>query len=65
MANSCPNYLDASSNMLLAYLPESNSLALFGHLSAGDKLNYGSSEFREKHAVAPKSEQQTATLDQK
>jgi hypothetical protein len=45
MTNSCPNYLDAPSHMPLPYLPEFDSLALFGISSVGDKLNYGSSEF--------------------
>jgi hypothetical protein len=65
MTGSCPNYLDAPSHMLLAYLPESDSLTLFGHLSAGDRLNYKSNESLGKHAVAPRSGQQTGILDLK
>jgi hypothetical protein len=65
MEDSCPNYLGALLHMRLAYLPKFDSLALFGHPSAGDRLNYGLTKFRGKRAVAPKSEQQTATIDRK
>jgi hypothetical protein len=63
MADSCPNYLDFPSCMLSTCLPEFGSLALFGHPSMGDRLSYGSSEFRGMCAIDPKSEQETATLD--
>jgi hypothetical protein len=39
--------------------------AQFGRLSADDRLNCGLNEFRRMRVVAPKSERQTATLDQK
>jgi hypothetical protein len=65
MTDACPNYLDSPSRMLLAYLPGFGLLAQFGHPSAGDRPNCESSEFRGTCAVAPKSERETATLDQK
>jgi hypothetical protein len=52
MTDTCPNYLDSPSRMLLAYLPGFALLAQFGHPSAGDRLNYESNEFRGTHAVA-------------
>jgi hypothetical protein len=39
--------------------------AQFGRLSADDRLNCRLNEFRRMRVVAPKSERQTATLDQK
>jgi hypothetical protein len=45
MADTCPNYLDSPSRMLLAYLPGIGLLAQFGHSSAGDRPNCESSEF--------------------
>jgi hypothetical protein len=63
MADSCPNYLNVPSHMPLAYPPGFGSLAMFDCQSMGDKLSYGSSEFRGKHTVVLKSEQQTVTLD--
>jgi hypothetical protein len=65
MEDSCPNHLDALSHKPLAYLLEFGLLAQFGHLSAGDRLKCGSSESRGTHAIAPKSDRQTMTLDQK
>jgi hypothetical protein len=65
MANACPNYLGSPSRMLFAYLPRFGSLAQFGYPSTGDRLNYESNESRGTRAVAPKSERQIATLDQK
>jgi hypothetical protein len=65
MSDSCPNYFDAPSHKPLAYLPEFGLLAQFGHPSRGDRLNYPSSESRRTGAAGPKSERQTATLDQK
>jgi uncharacterized membrane protein (GlpM family) len=50
---------------ILAYLPEFGLLAQFGHSSADDGSNCESSESRWMHTVAPKSERQTMTLDQK
>jgi hypothetical protein len=46
MVDSSPNYLDAPSHKPLAYLPEFGLLTQFGHPSAGDRPNYGSSESR-------------------
>jgi hypothetical protein len=63
MTDACPNYLDIPSRMLLAYLPIFGSLTQFGHPSVDDRLNCGSSESRGKHAVIPRSEQQTVTLN--
>jgi hypothetical protein len=65
MEDSCPSYLDVPSHRLRAYPPEFDLLALFGHLSVSDRLNYVSSEFQGKRAVAPRSKQQTRALDQK
>jgi hypothetical protein len=65
MANSCINYQDVPSHKLLSYLPEFDLLSQFGHPSAGDRPNYGSSESRGTRVVAPKTERQTATLDRK
>jgi hypothetical protein len=65
MADACPNYLDSPSRMLLAYLLGFGLLTQFGHPSMGDRLNYESSEFQGMRVVAPKSERQTATLNQK
>jgi hypothetical protein len=45
MTDTCPNYLDSPSRILLAYLPGFGLLAQFGNLSVGDRLNYESSEF--------------------
>jgi hypothetical protein len=64
IVDACPNYLDSSSHMLLAYLPTFGWLAQFDHPSVGDRLNYESSESWGTRAVASKSEQQTVTLDQ-
>jgi hypothetical protein len=63
MANSCPNYQDVSSHKPLAYLPEFDLLYQFDHPSASDRPNYGLNEYHGKHAVVPRSEQQTMTLD--
>jgi hypothetical protein len=63
MANSCPSCLDVPLRRLLAYLPIFGSLAQFGYLFAGDRLNYGSNESQGKHAIVPRSEQQTMILD--
>jgi hypothetical protein len=38
---------------------------MFGHLSMGDRSNYGSSESRYMHVVAHKREQQTAKLERR
>jgi hypothetical protein len=65
MADACPNYLDSPSRMLLAYLLGFGLLTQFGHPSVGDRLNYESSDSRGTRAVAPKSERQTVTLNQK
>jgi hypothetical protein len=65
MANSCPNYLDAPSHKLLAYLLKLGLLTQFGHSSKGDRSNCGSSESRGSCVVSPKSEQQITTLNQK
>jgi hypothetical protein len=51
--------------MLLAYLLGFGLLTQFSHPSMGDRLNYESSEFQGMRVVAPKSERQTATLNQK
>jgi hypothetical protein len=42
-----------------------STLAQFGHPSMDDRTNYGSNESLGTHAVAPKSERQTVTLDRK
>jgi hypothetical protein len=65
MADFCPNYQDVPSRKPLTNLPESGLLTQFGHLSTCDRPNCGSSESRGTHAITPKSEQQTVTLDQK
>jgi hypothetical protein len=63
MTNTCPNYQDIPSHKLLAYLPEFDLLSQFVHPSMDDRPNYGSIESQGKHAVVPRSEQQTMTLD--
>jgi hypothetical protein len=65
MADSCHNYLDVPSCMPLAYPPGFGSLALFDRSSVGNRPNCESSKSQGTHAVAPKSERQTTTLDQK
>jgi hypothetical protein len=50
------SFLDVPKHKLLAYLRVSDLLIPFGHPSAGDRPNYGLSEFRGTRAVAPKSE---------
>jgi hypothetical protein len=64
MADACPNYLDVPLHMPLAHPPRFDLLTQFGYPSVGDRLNYGSSDFQGKHAVVPRSEQQTVTIDQ-
>jgi hypothetical protein len=63
MANSCPNSLDILSHKPITYPPGFGLLTQFSHLSVDDRLNCGSNESQEIHAVAPKSEQQTVNLD--
>jgi hypothetical protein len=65
MADSCPNYHDAPSHKPLAYLPKFCLRAQFGDPSAGDRPKCESSEFRGTRAVAPKSDRQTVTLNQR
>jgi hypothetical protein len=65
MVDSCPTCPDTPLNRFKAYPLESNLLTPSGHLSEDDKLNYGSDGFLGKHAVAPRSGQQTETHDQK
>jgi hypothetical protein len=65
IANSYPNYQDIPSRKLWAYLLEFDLLAQFGHPFVGDRPNCESSESQGMHAVAPKSERQTATLNQR
>jgi hypothetical protein len=48
-----------------AYPPEPGSLSPPDHPSVDDKLNCGSGEFRGKHAIAPRNEQQIGILGQK
>jgi hypothetical protein len=64
MVDSSPNFLVVPKHRLLAYLQGFVWLAQFGHLFVGDRLNCGSIESRGIPAVAPKTEQQTANLDQ-
>jgi hypothetical protein len=65
MANSCPNYQDVPSHKPFAYLSEFDLLSQFGHLFVGDRLKCESSDSQEKHAVVPRSEQQTVTVNQR
>jgi hypothetical protein len=65
MTNSCANYQDIPSRKIWAYILEFGLLTLFGHPSTSDRPNYESSESQGIHAIAPKSERQTATLDQR
>jgi hypothetical protein len=65
MVDSCPNSLGVPSHKPLAYLQEFGLLAQFGRPSMDDRLNYGSNDFRGTCAIAPKSEQQSVTLDQR
>jgi hypothetical protein len=65
MANSWFNYQDIPSRKFWAYLLEFGLLTQFGRLSTDDRPNCESSEFLGTRAVAPKSERQTMTLDQK
>jgi hypothetical protein len=62
MADSCPNYLDVSSHKPLAYLLEFSLLTQFDRPSVDDRE---SSESLGMRVVAPKSERQTATLNQR
>jgi hypothetical protein len=57
-----PNFLDVSKHRLSTYLQVFGLLTQFGHLSAGDRPNYGLDEFRGTHAVGPKNERQTMNL---
>jgi hypothetical protein len=65
MAYFCPNYLGVPSHKPFAYLQGFGSLTQFCHLCVDDRLNCGSNEFQATHAVPPKSERQTTTLDKK
>jgi hypothetical protein len=65
MTDSCPSYLDVPSRMPLSYPPGFGLLTQFDHPPVGDRPNYRLSESRGIRAVAPKSEQQTVTLDQR
>jgi hypothetical protein len=65
MSNSCPNSLDIPSRKLVTYPPGFYLLVQFGRPSANDRLNYGLNESLGTHAVAPKNERQTTTLDQR
>jgi hypothetical protein len=65
MADSCPNYLYILAHMPLAYPLEFGLLTQLGHPFAGDRLNCGLSEYQGTCVVPPKSERQTATLDQR
>jgi hypothetical protein len=65
MTDSCPSYQDVPSRKPLAYLQEFALLTQFGYLSVGDWPSCGSSGSWGTHAVAPKSEWQTATLNQR
>jgi hypothetical protein len=65
MEDSCPNYQDIPLRKLWAYLLEFDLLPQFSRPSTDDRLNCESSESLGMHAVAPKSEWQTATLNQK
>jgi hypothetical protein len=62
--DSCPNFLGIPSHKPVAYLQEFGLLALFGHPFV-DRPNYGSNEFRGKRAIAPRSERQIVTLNQR
>jgi hypothetical protein len=64
-ANSCPNSLDIPSRNPVTYPQGFGSLAQFGHPTVDGRLNYGSNESQGTREVAPKSEQQTVTLNQR
>jgi hypothetical protein len=64
-ANYCPNSLDIPSHKPVTYPRGFGSLAQFGYPSMDDRSNYGSNESRGTRAVAPKSDRQTTTLDQR
>jgi hypothetical protein len=63
--NSCPKFMDIPLHNLVRYPPGFGLLAQFGCPSADGRPNYGSNESQEMHAVAPKSERQTTTPDQR
>jgi hypothetical protein len=63
MTDFCSNYLDVPSHKPYAYLPEFGLLAQFDNPSMGDRPNCGSSESRGTRAFAPKSGEQTMTLN--
>jgi hypothetical protein len=65
IVSSYPNSLGVPLRKLVTYPPGSGLLILFGRPSADDRLNYKSNESPGMHAAAPKSERQTATLDQR
>jgi hypothetical protein len=56
MASSCPNCPSSSSHM-------HGAEPLFDHRSMGDKPNYRSGGYLEKHVATPINEQQIALLD--
>jgi hypothetical protein len=60
-----PSFHDVPKHRLSTYLWVFGWLAQFGHPSVGDRLNYGSGEFRGTRAVAPNSERQTVILGQR
>jgi hypothetical protein len=65
MTDFYPNFLDVPSHKPLAYPPEFGLLTQFGCLSLDDRPNCESSESQGMREVAPKSERQTTTLNQK
>jgi hypothetical protein len=65
MANSCPNFLGIPSHKPLTCAPGFGLLTQFGYPYADDKPNCKSNESLGMRVVALKSEQQTATPDQR
>jgi hypothetical protein len=65
MASTYPNCPGSSSYMHRAYPQALGPLALFDHQSASDKVNCGSGGYLERHAAAPRNEQQAGLLNQR
>jgi hypothetical protein len=63
--NSCPKFLDIPLHKLVTYPSGFGLLAQFGRLSVDGRANCGSNESQEMCEVAPKSERQTTTPDQR
>jgi hypothetical protein len=63
--DSCLNSLGVPSHKPSAYSQNFGLLTQFGRPSVDDRPNCGSNKFWGMHAVAPKSEWQTTTLDQR